>query len=42
MAFGLGGIGVIVVIGVLFLISAIWIFREYERGVVFTLAASGK
>jgi regulator of protease activity HflC (stomatin/prohibitin superfamily) len=37
MAFGLGGIGVIVVIGVLFLFSAIWIFREYERGVVFTL-----
>ena len=37
MAFGLGGIGVVVVIAVLFLFSAIWIFREDQRGVVFTL-----
>ena len=33
----LGGGAVLVVLAVLFLVNAIRIFREYERGVVFTL-----
>lgn len=36
MFFGVGGI-ILVVLVVMFLSSAVWIFREYERGVVFFL-----